>query len=214
MKKIFKILLALSMVALILSGCSSKLNEAKKAKNLLCSGVSDKCDTISQTITDTWYDYIANDYKTNTLTSTLASKYNVSEDVVKQAGELIDCIYAKPTDDVNGKSGLGFLFYLSGGEGWVIQDFSTAVNFYIAILEVDGTFDELNDNLNEAYESIQKLSSNEKYYNSLKDLYTYVSGYLDYCQSPTGNYSQATSYILDYQQNILRLKNDLDISLK
>mgnify|MGYP004465560607 CR=1 FL=1 len=196
MKKIFKILLALSMVALILSGCSSKLNEAKKAKSLLCSGVSNKCDTISQTITDTWYDYIVNDDKTDTSTITLALKYNVSEDVVKQAGELIGCTYYKFSDS------------------WAIQDFSTAVNFYIAILEVDGTFDKLNDNLSEAYESIQKLSSNKKYYNSLKDLYTYVSGYLDFCQSPRGNYSQATSYILDYQQNILRLKNDLDISLK
>lgn len=214
MKKIFKILLALSMVALILSGCSSKLNEAKKAKNLLCSGVSDKCDIISQTITDTWYDCIVNGYKTNTLTSTLASKYNVSEDVVKQAGELIGCIYAEPVDNVKGENLRKSVYYNFGGEGWAIKDFSTAVNFYIAILEVNGTFDELNDNLNEAYESIQKLSSNEKYYNSLKDLYTYVSGYLDYCQSPTGNYSQATSYILDYQQNILRLKNDLDISLK
>ena len=65
----------------------------------------------------------------------------------------------------------------------------------------EGIFD-ISSNLDYAEKDMKTLSNNYEHYQNLKDYFTTVKAFYDYCQNPTGSFEQAASTIEDYRNKI------------
>lgn len=81
-----------------------------------------------------------------------------------------------------------------------INDFQVAVP--LAISTMSKEFESCSDSLTSSKESIQKCSDDAKNYDDIKDFYTTALTYYEWLESPSGNFSQASSTIDEYNNEL------------
>ena len=81
-----------------------------------------------------------------------------------------------------------------------INDFQVAVP--LAISAMSKEYESCSDSLTSSKESIQKCSDDAKNYDDIKDFYTTALTYYEWLESPSGNFSQASSTIDEYNNEL------------
>lgn len=77
----------------------------------------------------------------------------------------------------------------------------------------NGEFSKAETALNNAKEQMKKLTadySDYEYYPSLKEYYTVVNSYYDFCIKPIGTFNQAKTTFADYENKMRECQNDLN----
>ena len=76
----------------------------------------------------------------------------------------------------------------------------------------NGKTKQVEDLLTSAKAQMKEMSekySDYEHYSNLKEYFTSVSAFFDFCKSPTGSYEQAIETMNDYRNTARELKNDL-----
>lgn len=172
--------------------------------------------TYGADIYNAWYEGIFN--SENLSVSYLSSKTSLSEEDVKngvaasslggadayeQASEEERSEAQEGADDL-----LDFIGALGGDYAY-----SSAVGSVVSAYRVNGTSDEIASLLSDAKEALRTISdeySDYEYYPTLKDYYSAVNAYFDFCENPTGSFQQLADTRNDYENDAREYQNDLD----
>ena len=175
--------------------------ELAKQTYALLNETTDSCSYVSSVISVAWkwaiYDLEDAFYATRT--DTLASKLKFDKAKL-----------AKANLDANGsaKKALGYTEYKE------LYDFQDAVTAVIMYLQNENIYSEIDKNLNTIKENIKSISSDAPYYNALKEYYTELVNYAQFCSSPTGSYSSLSGTIGEYEKNLSKYKTDISFDLE
>lgn len=112
-------------------------------------------------------------------------------------------------DDLVGSEDVGDTFF------YLMEDdlFSACVMVVSKAYELNGTAQEISDNLEAAKGEMKQLSekySDYEHYPALKDYYTTTQAYFDFCQNPTGSFEQVKETLNDYKNDAREQQNDLN----
>ncbi len=91
--------------------------------------------------------------------------------------------------------------------------FALTVRSVIGAYRANGKIDNVQKELSNSKALMRKLSneySDYEYYPNLKDYYTTVNAFLDYCLDPDGSFNQAIDTINNYRNEARNYQNDLD----
>ena len=76
-----------------------------------------------------------------------------------------------------------------------------------------GTTKEIEDDLENAKAGLKELSSEDEYYDNLKSYYTTMMSYYDFCEHLTGTFDTMKDTVNNYESDIRKYKNDLELSI-
>lgn len=100
------------------------------------------------------------------------------------------------------------VFYIFGDE----DKFNIAITVVKEAYELKGTYDEIETLLNSAKSEMKMMTeqySDYEHYDNLKNLYSIVDSYAEFCKEPTGSFAQLKETINDYRNDIRDLESDL-----
>lgn len=89
---------------------------------------------------------------------------------------------------------------------------SYAVAIVVQVYTNNGVYAQINSNLSNAQTSLKTVTNNYSDYTgypTLKSYYSEVYSYYEFCESPSGSFSQLKSTINTYETNLKNYKNDL-----
>lgn len=176
----------------------------------------DLTSTYGSDIYNAWYEGIFNSKKLSV--SYLSSKTSLSEEDVKNgvaASSLggVDA-YEQASEEERSEAQEGadelldFIGELGGDYAY-----SSAVGSVVAAYGVNGTSDKISSLLSNAKDALRTISdeySDYEYYPTLKDYYSAVNAYFDFCESPTGSFQQLSDTRNNYENDAREYQNDLD----
>ena len=176
----------------------------------------DLTSTYGSDIYNAWYEGIFNSKKLSV--SYLSSKTSLSEEDVKNgvaASSLggVDA-YKQASEEERSEAQEGadelldFIGELGGDYAY-----SSAVGSVVAAYGVNGTSDKISSLLSNAKDALRTISdeySDYEYYPTLKDYYSAVNAYFDFCESPTGSFQQLSDTRNNYENDAREYQNDLD----
>lgn len=93
------------------------------------------------------------------------------------------------------------------------QEFAFCTDLVNAAYEVSGKQGEIQTQLDESKTLLKSLStdySDYEHYPNLKNLYTTVNAFFEYCCDPTGSFEQSKTTINDYRNQARGYMNDLE----
>lgn len=96
-----------------------------------------------------------------------------------------------------------------------LRVFSIAVDVVVQVYIDNGTYDLINTNLSDAKTSLKAMTNDyESYtdYATLKSYYSEVVAYSEFCQSPTGSFTQLQTTIDNYETNLRNYRNSLSFT--
>ena len=76
-----------------------------------------------------------------------------------------------------------------------------------------GTTKEIESDLEKAKAGLKSLNSDAEYYDSLKSYYTTMTSYYDFCEHLTGTFGTMKDTVNDYESDIRKYKNDLELAI-
>lgn len=94
-----------------------------------------------------------------------------------------------------------------------ISIFDIAVDIVVYSYQLNGSLDDIKDNLKDAKEQLKVLSedhSDYEYYNSLKEYYNAVNSFFNFLSEPSGSFEQLKDTINDYRKDIRDCEADLE----
>ena len=100
------------------------------------------------------------------------------------------------------------VFYIFGDA----NKFSIAITVVKEAYELKGTYDEIETLLNSAKNEMKTMSdkySDYEHYNNLKNMYSIVDSYADFCEEPSGSFEQLKTTMNDYRNDFRDLESDL-----
>lgn len=158
----------------------------------------EKIDAIGSDIYEAWRIGV---YETPSI-SKLDEKLNLSLEELNAAAESLGTgTYAYPNvgDSV---------FYLFGDT----SKFNICIALVKEAYKLNGTYDEIETLLNSAKSEMKTMSeqySDYEHYDNLKEMYSIVDSYAEFCKEPTGSFEQLKETINDYRNDIRDLESDL-----
>lgn len=93
------------------------------------------------------------------------------------------------------------------------QDFAACTDLVNAAYKASGKEDEIKSILNDSKALLKSLSTDYadyEHYPNLKNLYTSVNAFFEYCSSPEGSFEQSKTTINDYRNEARKYINDLE----
>ncbi|MBQ7146559.1 MAG: hypothetical protein IJR95_07315 [Lachnospiraceae bacterium] len=97
------------------------------------------------------------------------------------------------------------------------SQFSTCVSVVTAAYEVTGRTAEIKKNLDSARDLIRILNEKHPDYElngKLRDFYTKIQVYYDYCMNPQGSFKELQNIIQTFRQDVRNAKNELSFDLE
>lgn len=97
--------------------------------------------------------------------------------------------------------------------GAIDDGYSIVVFGIVDAYKVNGTSDKVSSLLSDAKEALRTISdeySDYEHYPALKDYYSAVNAYFDFCENPTGSFQQLADTINSYENEAREYQNDLD----
>jgi hypothetical protein len=201
MKKIVSLILVAVMM-ISFSGCNvenkkeSEYLAAEKAYNELAEA-HNLCVSVMDSIYGAWYFsiYEYDDYYGSKGFEAFCDEANVDSD------ELISAISGYMGYSV-GKSSAYVLF----------DEFSYSTEFVSMVFENNGTYEKIKGHLSTAKESLKSVTNEYSDYTGyavLKSYYSEIKAYYEFCENPTGSFSQLKITVDKYETNLRNYKNDL-----
>jgi len=105
----------------------------------------------------------------------------------------------------------GYTVYDTTAYG-LLEDFSYSTYFVGRVFENNGTYDKIEEHLATAKDSLKSVTneySDYTGYTVLKSYYSEIKAYYEFCENPTGSFSQLKTTIDNYETNLRNYKNDL-----
>ena len=162
------------------------------------SSVHDSCVTIMDSIYNAWHFsiYKYDDYSTYTGLNEFSDAVGISKSELRSTLETL-------SDTV------GITDYVLYG---ILEDFSVAANLVVEVYKARGTFDEMEASISTAKAKLKEVTptyADYTGYDTLKDYYSEVAAYAEFCESPTGSFEMLKTTIDNYETNLRNYRNDL-----
>ncbi|MBQ7290574.1 MAG: hypothetical protein IJW76_02485 [Clostridia bacterium] len=126
--------------------------------------------------------------------------------------EFCDKANVDPTELINAISDFaGYSVSKSTAYG-LFEEFDYSTYFVGIVLKNNGTYEKINGHLASAKESLKSVTneySDYTGYSVLKSYYSEIKAYGEFCESPTGSFSQLKTTVDNYETNLRNYKNDL-----
>lgn len=180
-------------------------DNAKKAFNKI-SEAEEICENGMHDVHKAWHFgiYDASDYDAFTVLTPLCQELRLTEKEVEAGLEAFA--------EAIGRNALYLKVDLTLDDAM-----SYCTNLIVFSYAARGDIDIIDNNLEEAKELLQKLTTeyqDYEYYPKLKDYYAKVSSYAEFFKSPSGSFDQLADTINDYENNIRTYRSDLEFLFK